>query len=114
MSNNGVSNLEDHDFKLLYSRREHNQERFVARIVAVKDGVIRAKLEPGDDGEDHFNAFMKLKKDVEIKLDRLLQSIPTSPGDAGAPSPATVGASADAPPAYGSTAVGMGDRKKKG
>lgn len=80
--------------------------------MAVKDGVIRAKLEPSNDGVDQRDAFMKLKKDVEIKLDKILQSIPTSPSDAGPSNGARAAPTADAPPAYGSPAVGMGDRKK--
>ena len=45
-SQNGVLNLDDHDLKLLYSRRESNDDRIVATIVAVKEGAIRAKIEP--------------------------------------------------------------------
>lgn len=102
---NGQIDLSDHDFKLLYSRREGKDDRFVARIVAVKDNVITAKIEPELDGQDHEEAFMAFRKDVEIKLDRLLEAVPDIAGDVGQASTSNVVA-AQAPPAY-SPSVGV-------
>lgn len=105
--------LSDHDFKLLYSRREGKDDRFVARIVAVKDNVITAKIEPELDGQGHEEAFMALRKDVEIKLDRLLDAVPDIAGDTGRESAANAVA-AQAPPAYSPFVAveGYGDRKQ--
>ena len=103
--------LEDHDFKLLYSRRESNQERLVARIVAVKDGVIKAKVEPEVDGADQREAFLALKKHVEVALDRILQAVPSGSSDTG-PSRQGQSVTTEAPPAYSSDSVGIAGRKK--
>ncbi|KAF2102787.1 hypothetical protein NA57DRAFT_71772 [Rhizodiscina lignyota] len=135
-TNNGLVNLEDHEFKLLYSRREDRDDHLIARIVAIKDGVIDAKIEPLMDGEDQVQAFKALRKDVEIKLDRLLQQIPDRNFTAAGPSttsttdatnaantttstsenqprrPRRSGTGAvEAPPAYESTDVDMTARK---
>lgn len=75
ITRNGQLDLRDYDFRLLYSRRE--TDSIVARIVAEKNGVIAAKVEPDGDGKDHAQAFRALKKDVEIKLDRILSEIPS-------------------------------------
>jgi hypothetical protein len=75
-TSNGLTNLDEHDFKLMYSRRGENDDRIIARIVAIKDGAITAKIEPELDGADQVEAFKVLKKDVEVKLDRVLMSIP--------------------------------------
>ena len=102
-------NLDDHEFKLMYSRRENDPENVVARIVAIRDGTIKAKIEPEAGGVDQREAFMALKKDVEIKLDRLLQSVPSGSISAG---PSSSRRPADAPPAYSSAAIGVGEKKK--
>ena len=112
-TNNGITDLDGHDFKLFYSRRESNQDRIVARIVAVKDGKIAAKIEPETDGTDQREAFVALKKDIEVKLDRILQNVPSGPSDAG-PSRTRAPGTVDAPPAYSSASVGIADRIKKG
>ncbi|KAI6876933.1 hypothetical protein KC318_g17930 [Hortaea werneckii] len=44
LTQNGQISLSDHELLLLYARRE--SDRLVARIVAKKDGVIHAKIEP--------------------------------------------------------------------
>ncbi|KAI7297349.1 hypothetical protein KC315_g18500 [Hortaea werneckii] len=44
LTQNGQISLSDHELLLLYARREN--DRLVARIVAKKDGVIHAKIEP--------------------------------------------------------------------
>jgi len=75
ITNNGQLDLRDYDFALLYSRREN--DRMVARIVAKKDNVIRAKIEPIADGEDQKEAFGALKKYVEMELDGVLESVPS-------------------------------------
>ena len=106
-----MTNLNDHEFKLLYSRREGKEERLVARIVAIKEGVIKAKVEPEADGANQEEAFKALRKDVEVKLDRILQSIPDR-DEAGMAS-ASQGVSPDAPPAYSSPSVGMAAPKTK-
>ena len=103
---------QDHDFKLLYARREKKPDRIVARLVAVKDGVIRAKVEPDTDGGDQREAFLALKKYVEIELDRILQAVPSGPSFAGPSSAAGANRTTDEPPAYSSDAGDIADRKK--
>ncbi|KAI7351048.1 hypothetical protein KC320_g5206 [Hortaea werneckii] len=44
LTQNGQVSLSDHELVLPYARREN--ERLIARIVAKKDGVIHAKIEP--------------------------------------------------------------------
>ena len=110
MTNNGQLDVQDYRLNLLYARRE--SDRVVARIVAEKDGVIHAKIEPVADGKDQKEAFRALKRHVEMKLDCILQDVPIG----GAAVKATAGASrvpvagrgtlpgtspVDAPPAYG-------------
>ena len=67
---------EEHDFRLLYSRREN--DRVVARVVAEKGGIIRAQVEPASDGKDQAEAFLALRKHVELQLDRILRDVPGS------------------------------------
>ncbi|WPH01279.1 Hypothetical protein R9X50_00411700 [Acrodontium crateriforme] len=74
ISNNGEFDLRDHNFALLYSRREN--DRLVARIVAEKNGVVTAKIDGEGDGKDHNEAFKVLRKHVETKLDKLLEEVP--------------------------------------
>lgn len=59
---------------LPYARREN--ERLIARIVAKKDGVIHAKIEPVSDGKDQKEAFRALKRHVEMELDAILDHVP--------------------------------------
>ena len=100
----------------MYSRRGENGERIVARIVAVKEGIIKAKIEPEADGENQAEAMKAFRRDVEVKLDQLLQTIPSGsssivPGSSGLASPASPVPS-DAPPSYTSTGfVGVMDNK---
>lgn len=101
---NGLIDLEDHDFRILYARPVENDDRIVARLVAVKDGVIKAKIEPRADGKDQREAFLAFKKDVEVRLDRILQGVPNG-------SESTSAAPSDAPPAYGTENGGLSDRK---
>jgi hypothetical protein len=98
---NGAINLDDHDFRIVYSRRGENEDRIVARLVAIKDGVMQTKIEPRADGKDQAEALKALRKDVEIKLDQILESIPDSSSSiVGASSNAASPVSAHAPPAY--------------
>jgi hypothetical protein len=112
-TSNGLTNLDDHDFKLMYSRRGENDDRIIARIVAIKDGAITAKIEPELDGADQVEAFKVFKKDVEVKLDRVLMSIPDHGSSVSAsiagPSRANAGGAEedDDLPAYTSADVGM-------
>ncbi|KAI6824118.1 hypothetical protein KC340_g10788 [Hortaea werneckii] len=53
-----------------------DNDRLVARIVAKKDGVIHAKIEPGNDGKDQKEAFRALKRHVEMELDVILDQVP--------------------------------------
>jgi len=114
MTQNGSINLQQYDFRLLYSRREN--DRVVARIVAELDGVIKAKIEPDQDGKDQTEAFKALRKGVEVELERILTSVPVAlagieasevtAGPSRLPSRSGVGVlPADAPPAYGSADV---------
>ncbi|RMY98388.1 hypothetical protein D0860_08522 [Hortaea werneckii] len=66
--------LSDHELVLLYARREN--ERLIARIVAKKDGVIHAKIEPVSDGKDQKEAFRALKRHVEMELDVIMDHVP--------------------------------------
>ncbi|KAK3723470.1 hypothetical protein LTR37_001722 [Vermiconidia calcicola] len=117
-TSNGLIDLSDHDFRLLYSRRDDKEnERIVARIVAVKDGVIKAKVEPEMDGADQTEAFRALRKDVEIRLDQILQNVPDRNESAAGSSTAGAmrGAASTpmgAPPAYSSQSVGVVSSKK--
>ena len=74
LSQNGTIKLEQHDFRLLYSRREN--DRLVARIVAEKEGIIKAQVEPHEDGKDQAEAFKALRRHVELALDRILRDVP--------------------------------------
>lgn len=108
ITNNGQANLSDYNFRLLYSRKEN--DRVVARIVAEKNGVIKAKVEPEADGKDQMEAFEALRKHVEVRLEHLLASLPSEvpvaegvAGPSRCNAPASLGGSpSDAPPAYGS------------
>lgn len=103
---NGAINLDDHDFRIVYSRRGENEDRIVARLVAIKDGIMKTKIEPRADGKDQSEALKALRKDVEIKLDQILESIPDSSSSIVA-SPV----STDAPPAYAGDGVEIASRK---
>ena len=81
--------------------------------MAVKDGVIRAKIEPALDGTDQKEAFYALRKDIEVKLDRILQSVPVGSSSTGVARSGNSGISSnEEPPAYSSGGVGMVDRRK--
>ena len=80
-SGNGSQSLERHDFELCYSRRDNN--RIVASLIAVKNGVIDAKIEPEADGRDQARAFWALKIDIEKRMDKLLESVPNLASYAG-------------------------------
>ena len=104
-SGNGSIDFGEHDFQVLYSRR--NNDRIAASLVAIKDGVIRAKIDPGLDGKTQAEAFMAFRKDVEMRLDRILKSVPSSIPAEAAPSRASSSTQAplsplpaDQPPAY--------------
>ena len=113
-TDNGLVDLSDHDFKLMYSPREGKDDRIVARIVAIKAGVIKAKVEPDADGQDQTEAFKVLRKDVEVKLDRILSMVPDGSRNAEAEASSTAAvrsARVEAPPAYSGGATGVADRK---
>ncbi|RMY71021.1 hypothetical protein D0862_14662 [Hortaea werneckii] len=74
LTQNGQVSLSDHELVLPYARREN--ERLIARIVAKKDGVIHAKIEPVSDGKDQKEAFRALKRHVEMELDAILDHVP--------------------------------------
>lgn len=73
--------------------------------------MIRAKIEPEADGEDQLQAFTALRKDVEMKLDRILMAVPEQLHDVGGASASkSNGAThtgSDAPPAYTGPEVGI-------
>lgn len=51
--------------------------RVLATLVAIDEtGVIRVKIASDTDGRDVAEAFRAFKKDVEIKLERLLMEVP--------------------------------------
>lgn len=63
-----------HDVRLLYSRRD--DDRLVARIVAEKEGVVKAQVAARDGGKDQNEAFKALRKHVERCLDSILKDVP--------------------------------------
>jgi hypothetical protein len=110
-TSNGSVNLEDHDVKLFFSRRKYEAPtpttpptsstkpawralmpgspsepddgtRLLATLVAIDEsGVIRVKIASEEDGRDVAEAFRAFKKDVEIKLEKLLSEVPSGPVD---------------------------------
>ena len=110
---NGAINLDDHDFRVVYSRRGEKEDRIVARLVTIKDGVMKTKIEPRGDGKDQTEALKAFRKHVEVKLDQLLESIPESSSSVvAASSNVTSPVSRDAPPAYTSSGfVGLMDQE---
>lgn len=157
MTSNGSINLECHQFKLLFSRRQEaipsptsppapgpskpswkclgsltpapepdDGTRLVATLVAIDErGVIKVKIEPQDAGRDVPEAFRAFKREVELRLERLLRDVPDgggkAPGHAVDNGRATVQRDremvqptvrradrdlADAPPAYGDVKKG--------
>lgn len=44
-----------------------------ASIAAIKDGKIIAKIDPSTGGAEQRNAFLALRREVEMKLERILQ-----------------------------------------
>ena len=74
LSQNGTINLENHEIRLLYSRREN--DRIVARIVSEKEGIVKAQIAPRADGKDQVEAFKALRKHVELCLERILRDVP--------------------------------------
>ncbi|KAL9110863.1 MAG: hypothetical protein Q9227_004663 [Pyrenula ochraceoflavens] len=89
-SRNGAINLSEHDFKLLFSRRpmrvgsgkqyKTKDEEIVATLVAMKDGVIEAKIESPMGGKDQRTAFLAFRKEIEVRLESLLQDVPADGG----------------------------------
>jgi hypothetical protein len=105
----GSINLENHDIKLFFSRRKYEAPiptppptsstkpawralmpgspsepddgtRLLATLVAIDEsGVIRVKIASEEDGRDVAEAFRAFKKDVEIKLEKLLSEVPNGP-----------------------------------
>ena len=54
--------------------------RVLATLVAIDEtGVIRVKIASETDGRDVAEAFRAFKKDVEIKLEKLLRDVPSGP-----------------------------------
>ena len=54
--------------------------RVLATLVAIDEtGVIRVKIASETDGRDVAEAFRAFKKDVEIKLEKLLSDVPSGP-----------------------------------
>lgn len=76
LSQNGAIDLSMHNCRLLYSRRDN--DRMVARIVAEKDGIVKAQVAARDDGKDQNEAFKALRKHVERCLDSILKDVPGS------------------------------------
>ena len=74
LSQNGAIDLNSHEFRLLYSRR--GNDRLVARIVAEQEGIVKAQIEPAADGKDQAQAFVALRKYIEMQLDEVLREVP--------------------------------------
>jgi len=109
VTSNGSINLDNHDIKLFFSRRTYevpvpttpptastkpgwrtlmpgspsepdDGTRVLATLVAIDEtGVIRVKIASETDGRDVAEAFRAFKKDVEIKLEKLLSDVPSGP-----------------------------------
>ena len=97
--------------------------RLLATLVAIDEtGVIRVKIASEADGRDVAEAFRAFKKDVEIKLGKLLSDVPNGPGGAQSQGGERVAQRVrvapavsrperelvDAPPAYGDVSVKKG------
>lgn len=55
----------------------------LATLVAIDEtGVIRVKIEPEADGKTVAEAFRLFKRDVELKLEKLLRNVPNGTGEA--------------------------------
>ena len=52
----------------------------VARVVAEREGVIKAQIEPAMDAKDQAEAFKALRRHVELQLDRILRNVPGASG----------------------------------
>ena len=51
----------------------------LATLVAIDEkGVITVKVEPEADGRNVAEAFRAFKRDVEVKLERLLRDVPSA------------------------------------
>ena len=74
LSQNGAIDLNNHEFRLLYSRR--GNDRLVARIVAEQEGIVKAQIEPAADGKDQAQAFVALRRHIEMRLDEVLSEVP--------------------------------------
>ena len=114
LTSNGSLNLDGHDIKLFFSRRQYegipipstpptsatkpgwrqlmpgspsepdDGTRVLATLVAIDEtGVIRVKIASETDGRDVAEAFRAFKKDVEIKLEKLLREVPSGSGGVG-------------------------------
>ncbi|KAM0719942.1 hypothetical protein Q7P37_004077 [Cladosporium fusiforme] len=55
---------------------EGDREQFI-----YDKGAIRVKIEPKKDGKDVPEAFRAFKKDVELRLERLLRDVPDGGGE---------------------------------
>lgn len=108
-----ATKLKHHDIKLLYSRCGPNNDRLAASIVAIRKGVIEAKIVSTIDGADKREALLALRRYVEVKLDRVLRKTSDVQIDSGS---GMFGESynrtdADAPPAYLNRRVESIDKK---
>lgn len=113
LSQNGHTNLTDHEVRLLFSRRE--TDRMVARIVAEKEGIVKAQIAPRDDGKDQAEAFQALKRHVEMSLDRILQHVPGGlPNDSPGKRESGVGSSMRTPASSPTIAMPMSPRSEAG
>ena len=82
--------------------------------MAFEDGTIRAKIEPFAGGRTQRDAFLALKRTVEIQLDRLLQSVPSGNSNPSSVTAAAIAAGmTDPPPAYGGDADDRVETEKR-
>ncbi|KAK5173827.1 uncharacterized protein LTR77_002508 [Saxophila tyrrhenica] len=100
ITNNGKENLDDHSFKVMYTLREGSGTRLVARVVALKNGIAAAMVEPSGDGANNKEAFQVLKKEVSVRFDQRLRNMPTTDKAKDASVASAAGSAPDAPPAY--------------
>lgn len=77
--------------------------------MAEKEGIIKTKIEPAADGRDQAEAFNALRRDIEMRLDRILCDVPgenaSPPLQKKVDTPSSPSAPAQAPRRCGSNGV---------
>ena len=84
-TSNGMLDFDGAEYRLFYSRRPRQQppspaskeaagEKYiVASLAAIKENKIVAKIEPSNGGTSQKEAFLALRRAVEVRLEEVLQ-----------------------------------------